>query len=174
MNFELLVAMSKNGIIGNENKIPWHIPEDLIRFKNMTKNSIVIMGRKTFNSLPNGPLKNRINIVLSRNLKNNVNTQNENNGVIFVNMDNIFTILEKYEKDDKKIFIIGGSDIYKLFIDRCNTLHVTIIYQQIDGVCLFPYDIKYLMNNYKITNESNLLFSKNNNTPYKYITFERV
>ena len=130
------------------------------------------MGRKTFNSLPNGPLKNRINIVLSRNHTNNINTQNENNEVIFVNTDNIFTILKKYKKDNKKIFIIGGSDIYKLFIDRCNILHITIIYQQINGDCLFPYDIKYLMNNYKITNESNLLFSKNNNTPYKYITFE--
>jgi dihydrofolate reductase len=169
MNFELLVAMSENGVIGNENRIPWHIPEDLIRFKEVTKNSIVIMGRKTFNSLPNGPLKNRINIVLSKTYENN----QSNNEVIFVNMDNIFTILEKYENNNKKVFIIGGTEIYKLFFDKCIVLHITIIYQQINGDCLFPYNINYLVNNYKITNESKLLFSKNNNTPYKYITFEK-
>lgn len=176
MNFELLVAISENGVIGNKNKIPWHIPEDLIRFKKMTQNSIVIMGRKTFNSLPNGPLKNRINIVLSRNYYENENNENSENSetiVFFANMDTVFNILEKYQKENKKIFIIGGSDIYKLFINKCNKLHITIVCQQINGDCFFPYDINYLMNNYKITNESNLLLSKNNIIPYKYVTFEK-
>ena len=80
MNFELLVAMSENGVIGNENRIPWHIPEDLIRFKEVTKNSIVIMGRKTFNSLPIGPLKNRINIVLSKTYENNQSKEENKEG----------------------------------------------------------------------------------------------
>ena len=186
MRFELLVAMSENGIIGDKNKIPWHIPEDLIRFSKMTKNSIVVMGRKTFYSLPNGPLKNRLNIVLSRSHNDNNNNNdnehddeyekhNENNitKVIFVNMDNIFAILEKYQKEYEKNFIIGGSDIYKLFMNKCNKLHITVICQQIYGDCSFPYNIDYLMNNYKICDESDLLISKNNNIPYKYITFEK-
>lgn len=182
MHFELLVAMSENGIIGDKNKIPWYIPEDLIRFSKMTKFSIVVMGRKTFYSLPNGPLKNRLNIVLSRSHNNNdycnneyeKNNENNETKVIFVNMDNIFAILEKYQKEYEKKFIIGGRDIYKLFINKCNKLHITIICQQIYGDCLFPYDINYLMNNYKICNESDLLISKNDNIPYKYITFEKV
>jgi dihydrofolate reductase len=173
MNFELLVAMSENSVIGNQNKIPWYIPEDLIRFSKMTKKSIVIMGRKTFNSLPNGPLKNRINIVLSKNYCENNENKNNETIVIFVNMDNIFGVLEKYMKEYEKIFIIGGTDIYKLFINKCNKLHITIICKQIDGDTLFPYDINYLMNNYKIASESNLLVSKNNSIPYKYITFEK-
>jgi len=65
MKCELIVACTKDGIIGYNNKIPWHIPEDLKYFRNTTLNSIVIMGRKTFESLPNGYLKNRINIVIT-------------------------------------------------------------------------------------------------------------
>ena len=71
MNYELIVAMSKNGVIGNNNKLPWYIPEDLVNFSELTKGHIIIMGRKTFESLPNGPLKNRLNVVLSRTIYNN-------------------------------------------------------------------------------------------------------
>ena len=175
MAFELLVAMSENSVIGDKNKIPWYIPEDLIRFSKMTKKTIVIMGRKTFDSLPNGPLKNRINIVLSKKYCETKENTKENNEplVIFVNMNTIFDILEKYKKEYKKIFVIGGTDIYKLFMNKCNKLHITLVCQQINGDSIFPYDINYLMNNYKITNESDLLLSKNNNIPYKYITFEK-
>jgi len=171
MSFELLVAMSENGVIGDKNKIPWYIPEDLMRFKNMTKNSIIIMGRKTFESLPNGPLKTRVNIVLSR---NHYDYESNNSQVIFVTMDNIFDILEKYKKEYEKIFIIGGTEIYKLFIDKCSILHITLVCQHINGDSLFPYGMNYLTENYKIFDESTLLFSKNNNIPYKYITFKKV
>jgi dihydrofolate reductase len=173
MNFELLVAMSENGVIGDKNKIPWHISEDLIRFKNMTNNSIVIMGRKTFESLPNGPLQNRLNIVLSRN-QYDYESNKHNNELIFVTMDNIFDVLENYKKEYEKIFIIGGSNIYKLFINRCSLLHVTLECKHINGDSVFPYHMIYLNKNYKILDESTLLFSKNNYIPYKYITFEKV
>jgi dihydrofolate reductase len=173
MSFELLAAMSENGVIGDKNKIPWYIPEDLMRFKNMTKNSIIIMGRKTFESLPNGPLKTRVNIVLSRN-HYDYESNKHNNELIFVTMDNIFDVLEKYKKEYEKIFIIGGTEIYKLFIDKCSILHITLVCQHINGDSLFPYDMNYLTENYKIFDESTLLFSKNNNIPYKYITFKNV
>lgn len=173
MNFELFVAMSENGVIGDKNKIPWHIPEDLMRFKNMTNNSIVIMGRKTFESLPNGPLQNRLNIVLSRN-HYDYESNKHNDELIFVTMDNIFDVLENYKKEYEKIFIIGGSNIYKLFINRCSLLHVTLVCKHINGDSVFPYHMNYLTKNYKILDESSLLFSKNNYIPYKYITFEKV
>ena len=64
-DFEMVVAVDTNGCIGKANSIPWHLPEDLKHFKELTLNQIVIMGRRTFESLPNGPLKNRLNIVIS-------------------------------------------------------------------------------------------------------------
>ena len=65
--FEIIIALNEKNGIGLNNQIPWKCPEDLKFFKEMTNNNIVIMGRKTWESLPNKPLKNRINIVLSRN-----------------------------------------------------------------------------------------------------------
>ena len=72
-NFELVVAMDVDGCIGSNNTIPWSLPEDLKHFKELTENNIVIMGRKTFESLPNGPLKNRMNIVISSHIDNTYN-----------------------------------------------------------------------------------------------------
>jgi dihydrofolate reductase len=122
MNYELIVAMSKNGVIGNNNKLPWYIPEDLVNFSELTKGHIIIMGRKTFESLPNGPLKNRLNVVLSRTIYNNNNNFDEN--VLFTTMDYLNTILKLHQKHNQKIFIIGGSEIYNIFIEDCNKLHI--------------------------------------------------
>jgi dihydrofolate reductase len=138
MNCELIVCCTKDGIIGNNNTIPWHIPEDLKYFRNTTINNIVIMGRKTYKSLPNGYLNNRMNIVITSkylDYKNNTN-------IIFTNMDNIISIIEKLQKDqNRKIFIIGGSEIYRLFFDYCDTIHLTVINNNILGDITFPYNI---------------------------------
>jgi dihydrofolate reductase len=74
---ELITALDIDGIIGLDNNLPWHVPEDLAFFKNMTQGHVVIMGRKTFESLPNGPLKNRINIVITRNSSHYKSTSRE-------------------------------------------------------------------------------------------------
>jgi len=116
---ELIVAVSESGIIGRNNKLPWRLPNDLRRFKSLTKGHIVVMGRKTFDSLPNNKLPNRINIVITRNENKIVND------VIYTNMDNIFDILKNY---DKKVFIIGGSEIYSLFFDMCKIIHITKVF----------------------------------------------
>jgi dihydrofolate reductase len=117
--------------------IPWHIPEDLKYFRNTTINNIVIMGRKTFESLPCGYLKNRINIVITNKSYNNLNPN-----IIFTNYQNIFSIIEKLQtEENKKIFIIGGSEIYRLFFDHCNIIHLTVIDNNITGDIIFPYQI---------------------------------
>ena len=89
MNFELIFASDINGVIGNNNTIPWYVPEDLSYFRKITTYGIVVMGRKTFESLPNGYLKNRINIVITNNYKN---YNNIDNTLIFTDFDNVFTI----------------------------------------------------------------------------------
>ena len=123
LKLELIVAFCNNGVIGVNNKIPWYIPEDLMRFRDITKNGVVVMGRKTFDSLPCGPLKNRINIVISRtpNIISNSET------VIYTDMNNVFSILEDFSEKGKKIFIIGGNDIYHLFFDYCTVFHITVV-----------------------------------------------
>ena len=164
-NMELIVAFCKNGVIGSNNKIPWHIPEDLSRFRDITKNEVVIMGRKTFESLPSGPLKNRINIVISR----SCNVSNEN--VIYTSMDQIFPIIDHFVQNGKKIFIIGGNDIYRLFFEYCTVFHITLVDEIVEGDVTFPYDLSYFEKNYTICYNSDVLFSRNKNTKYKYYTF---
>jgi dihydrofolate reductase len=171
MNYELIVAMSKNGVIGNNNKLPWYIPEDLVNFSELTKGHIIIMGRKTFESLPNGPLKNRLNVVLSRTIYNNNNNFDEN--VLFTTMDYLNTILKLHQKHNQKIFIIGGSEIYNIFIEQCNKLHITMVDEIIDGDSYFPFDKNFLTTYYKVVNKSEILYSKNKNIPYQYMTYDR-
>ena len=102
----LIVAKSKNNVIGNKGRIPWYIPNDLKRFKELTTNNVVIMGRKTFESLPKEyrPLPNRVNIILS-----NDKSYNKNCCIV---CDNLKTAIKK-AGNNKEIFIIGGGEVYK-------------------------------------------------------------
>ena len=168
MDLELIVAASKNGIIGNKNKIPWHIPEDLKHFKQITNKSIIIMGRKTYESLPNGALPNRLNIVLTRTPEIN-NIKN----VIFTNIEFLFDVIWKHKTENQKVFVIGGCEIYSLLMRYCVVLHITIIYDEIKGDCMFPISSEYIKTNYSIIDKSEMLYSSINNTKYQYITYSK-
>lgn len=187
MNFELIVAMTNNNIIGFNDRIPWHLPEDLKRFRDLTLNSVIVMGRKTFDSLPNKqPLKDRIHIVLTRNLCSAFANASHNgtiqfsmlhgsyrsyiDNVIYIDEENVFDLLKKYS--DKKIFIIGGSEIYKMFFNYCNKLYITVIEEDIEGNIYFPYHLDEIKKKYKLIEESNIYVSKNN-IKYKYYTFDK-
>ena len=171
MGFELIVAKNNKGIIGNDNKIPWYVPEDLKNFSKITKHSIVIMGRKTYDSLPTGPLPNRINIVLSREP-----TAALDRNVIFTNSESVFSILKQYPPN-MKVFIIGGSEIYKLFFHMCNLLHITTVSNDVEGKSeiesIFPYSMDCIHKYYDKIDESDLFYSKIENTPYRFSTFRR-
>tara|TARA_B100001964_G_C14091163_1_gene534851 strand:- start:425 stop:907 length:483 start_codon:yes stop_codon:yes gene_type:complete len=117
MEIHLIWAQDKMGGIGKNGKLPWHITEDLQNFKKVTLNQTVIMGRKTWDSLPIKPLPNRHNIVISRSLQKNVTTyQSYNECIKQLNKNNI-----------EKAFIIGGRSLYKLFFDNAKYLHITNI-----------------------------------------------
>ena len=166
MDLELIVAASKDGIIGYKNNIPWHIPEDLQHFKKITQNSIIIMGRKTYESLPNGPLPNRLNIVLTRTPE-----KNDNENVIFTNIDNLFTNIIKHKTEKQKVFVIGGCEIYSLLIRYCVLLHITIIYDDVKGDCMFPISGEYIQSYYNLIDKSEIFVSSVNNTKYQYMTY---
>ena len=105
MKIHFIWAQDVNGGIGENGKLPWHISEDLKNFKSLTYNSTVIMGRKTWDSLPIKPLPNRQNIVLSTKQQNSVTT--------YSSFEKCYEELNKQQLE--KVFIIGGRSIYKLF-----------------------------------------------------------
>ncbi len=108
MSIKLICAISKNNVIGNENKLPWNISEDLKRFKELTTNNWIVMGRKTFDSIGR-PLPNRKNIVLSKNKNLKIDS------VEVFNSPKDVIDFYKNNSEQKDLYIIGGNYIYELF-----------------------------------------------------------
>lgn len=119
MPLSMILATGLNGELGQDNKLLMHIPEDLKHFKKVTNGKVVVMGRKTAESLPNGkPLPNRVNIVMTR--------QSYENGCEgFLRCNDYKKILKIAETED--VFIIGGAEIYELFEDYVETVYWTWI-----------------------------------------------
>ena len=125
----IIAAISENNVIGKDGKIPWHIKEDLQRFKRLTLNHPVIMGRKTHESLPVKPLKDRTNIVLTRD-------KNFNPPDVVVK-HSLQDALE-YCKNYDKVFIIGGQSIFEEGMKVADTLELTRVNGNYDGDAFFP------------------------------------
>jgi dihydrofolate reductase len=141
----LIVACDQYGIIGDAGKIPWNVSEDMKHFKNITLNNIVVMGRKTFESLPNGKLKSRVNIVITSNPE--LYKLYEEKDLLFINITELMNVIHKINPDlSKKIFIIGGSNIYKQLFNYCNELYITYIYRnKFNGDTFLSVDYKTLI-----------------------------
>ncbi len=125
----IIAAIGKNRELGKDNKLLWHIPEDFKRFKTLTSGHIVIMGRKTYESLPEKfrPLPNRVNIVVTRN-KNVIEGLINQTTAIFCN--SIETAFDKAKEFDDEIFIIGGASIYEQGIKYADKLYLTLVNQE--------------------------------------------
>jgi dihydrofolate reductase len=177
-NWNLIVACNPQNIIGINGTIPWRVPEDMKYFKEITTSHIVIMGRKTFESLPKSKLPNRSMIVLSNNTKyNNLEIPNTH----FVTSKN--KAIEKAESLSKttgqKIFVIGGNYIYREFFDMCKTIYITHIYIEIDTN---NKSITYISFNPSILNDCSLykeiyrneIQHSKNNIPFQMITYEKI
>ena len=124
--WKAIAAISLNGVIGKDNAIPWHIPEDSKWVKETTTGQIVVMGRKTFDSIGR-PLPNRENIVVSRSME-------ERDGMRVVQ-----DLAEVEEiRAEKEIWILGGEQIYRQALPRCNELYLTIVKRNVQGDTYFP------------------------------------
>jgi dihydrofolate reductase len=146
--FDIKKGISKNGII------PWDIKEDLAFFYNKTKCNVVIMGRTTYFSIPRNtrPLKNRLNIVLTREPENYKEIVDNFKNVLFTNdetiHENIILFPNKYKDiypvldDFFKIFIIGGNEIYKKYIPLCKTIWVTQVKEDHGCDLFFDYNLE--------------------------------
>lgn len=131
MSIKLICAISKNNVIGNENKLPWNLSEDLKRFKKLTSHNLIVMGRKTFDSIGR-PLPNRKNIVLSNNLNLEID------GVEVFNSPDEVISLYKEIPEKKDMYIIGGTFVYKLFLEYCDYLYITYVDKNFEGDAFFP------------------------------------
>lgn len=127
----LIVGMTKDRVIGNKGTLPWHIPDDLKNFKGITEGNVVIMGRKTWDSLPTKfkPLPNRINLVVSSSLENR-------SGIIVCR--SLEEALQKARGFKKEICIIGGATIYQQALPLVQKMYISIIKKEVAGDTFFP------------------------------------
>ncbi len=128
----LIAAVDNNWAIGKNNKLLVSIPADMKFFRETTTGKVVVMGRKTLESFPNGlPLKNRVNIVMTHD-KN----YDGHGAVVVHSMDELHAELEKYPSED--IYVIGGEKIYAQLLDECDVAHITKINFEYDADAYFP------------------------------------
>ncbi len=129
MQIILIAAIGENGEMGHNNELLWHLPGDLPRFKEMTMGSPIIMGRKTFDSIGR-PLPGRLNIVLTAN-----NDWQADGVTVASSLD---TAIELAEQDNDKVFVIGGGQIYKLFLPYATNLEITEVFDTPVADTFFP------------------------------------
>ena len=159
----IIVAKAKNNVIGKDNTLIWHIPDDLKRFKQLTTGHTIIMGRKTFESLGR-VLPNRHHVVLCKNTKLHINNEN-------VEIVNDISMLEKYIKDSEENFVIGGATIYKQLMSKCSKMYITEINKDFEGDVLFP---EIDENEWKIVEREKGPKDEENSFDYEYVTYEKI
>ena len=160
-----IVAVDKNYGIGYQGKLLCPIKEDLKRFKQITTGSVVVMGRKTWDSLLNEPLPNRTNVVVT----SNVDGMQMKNGVIYTTLE----LLEKCIVDISNkhdVFIIGGGQIYKELLPYCTHVHLTKIHKKFENVDTYFPNIKN-DDNWELTLESDIITA--NKINYQFLIYKR-
>lgn len=166
MSINIIACMDLNCGIGVNNTLPWHFPNDLKRFKELTKDNFVVMGRITYQSLGK-PLPNRINIILSKNKK----FKTSSNTFVYRSMEDVIEKYHKHNNDQQELFIIGGSEVYKQALPIADKLYLTIIenkYENIDSY--FPvFSFEEWKVEEHITNEPD----EKHPYYYHYITYEK-
>ena len=156
----IIAAVSINNVIGNNNKLIWKLSNDLKRFRNLTTNHSVIMGRKTFESLSN-PLPDRDNIVITR----DTNYSKPNIQVCSSIEDAI-----NLTKTDTQPFIIGGGEIYSQTINIVDKIELTRVHKEFDGDAYFP---EIPLDIFELINEENYNSDLENEFDYSYLTYKK-
>ena len=158
----IIVAVAKNNAIGKNNKLLWHLSEDLKRFKKLTTGHYIIMGKNTYYSLPKRPLPNRTLIVLT-----DIPGEQIDDCIM------AYSIEEAIEKMDTngENFIIGGASIYQQFLSHANKLYITWVHEEFEADTFFPELIEDEWD--VISKEDFLEPDEKNPHPYSYVIYER-
>jgi len=147
MKLIIIAAIAHNRVIGKNGKLPWHIPEDLARFKQLTSGHTVVMGRRTYDSLDR-PFPNRVNIVITSNVINGVSS--------YPSLEFALQALSS----KKEVFVIGGGRLFADALKLADELRLTLVDRDVDGDTFFPPYEDYLRKNFKLVHEEyNIGFS---------------
>ena len=159
MIVSIIAAIADNGAIGKGNDLIWYLSEDLKRFKKLTTNHTIIMGRKTFESFPIQPLPNRKNVIITR--------QKEYS---FKGCKVVHSTEEALEvcKTDGEIFICGGAEIYTQFMNKADKMYLTHLHQDFDADTFFP---EFEKGNWEIVNKSEIKTDKKNGIRFSFIDY---
>ena len=156
----IIVAKAKNNVIGKDNALIWHLPEDLKRFKKLTTGHTIIMGRKTFESLGR-VLPNRHHIILCNDAQMDIDNEN-------VEILEDISMLDKYVKDTEEHFVIGGATMYRLLMPMCSKMYITQIDKEFEGDVSFP---EINLNEWKVTDREQGPEDGENTFKYEYVTY---
>lgn len=166
MRVSLIVAVSENGVIGKDNDLIWHLPNDMKFFKETTQGHHVIMGRKNFESIPHKfrPLPNRTNIIISRQ-----SDYVAEDCIVVNSLEDSLKIAQK--NGDVEPFIIGGGQIYKLAIENnlINRIYLTRIHHSFEGDTFFPN----LSEDWKIIERKDFVADEKNRYNYSFLVLEK-
>lgn len=161
MSLTLIWAMAKNRVIGRDNKLPWRLPSDLAFFKAQTTGKIIVMGRKTWESMGSKPLPNRTNLVLTR-----------DKAFKPKGAEAIYSIEQVLElSKEQEVMIIGGSEIFLLFLPLADRLLVTLINEEIEGDVVMP---DFDLSKFELTDEKQGVRDEKNPYDYRFLTYDRI
>lgn len=159
----IIVATANDNVIGKDNKLIWHLPNDLKYFKALTTGKTIIMGRKTFESLPM-ILPNRKHVVITRD--KNYKVDDDRVEIIYSAQE-----LEKLKNENEEHFIIGGAEIYNLLMPMAEKLYITKINETFEGDAFFPQiDEKQWV----IVDKKAGIVDEKNKHPHEFIIYEKA
>ncbi|WP_425639229.1 dihydrofolate reductase [Algoriphagus yeomjeoni] len=164
MKISLIAALATNNVIGKENGLVWRLPDDFRRFKRLTSDHFILMGRKTFESLGK-PLPHRTHIVITRNKDYKV----PEGHYVFENVEKAFVFCQK--RDIEHLYVIGGGEIYRQTLPMADELVLTEVEASPDGDTHFP---EFNKENWKITFSEFHPADDRNQYPFTYVNYERI
>ena len=161
MILSAIAAVAQNGIIGKDNDLIWHLPDDLKHFKNLTKGHTIIMGRKTWESIGSKPLPKRRHIIITRNAN------------YFASGAEVVTSVEAaiaLAENDDQPFIVGGAEIYKLAMPFVKRLELTYVHHDFEGDTFFP---EFDKNEWETTSEVRHEADEKHQWPFTFVRLDR-
>lgn len=160
----IIAAIAENYAIGKNKSLPWHLPADLKHFKELTTGHAIIMGKKTYESLPNGALPNRKNIVLT--------SIPEGNYTHYYEATSLRDAIDLCEKEEQ-VFIIGGASLFTqaLVFSGVNYMYITWIHEKFDGDVFFP---EFNLDEWKEVSRTDFEADEKNKYPYSFCEYERI
>jgi dihydrofolate reductase len=158
----IIVAIAENYAIGKNNDLLWHIPEDLKRFKRLTTGHSVIMGKKTYESLPRKPLPNRRNVIIT-----------DDPGDHFEQCVTVFSVEDvlKNIDHDEENFVIGGASVYRQFLPLSDRMYITWVHKPFDADVFFP-EIDF--SEWSLVSSEDVIPDGNNDFAYSNHIYERI